>query len=159
MNYLIGNINDYYLNSDIPDSFIKNKYSITEYNLIKEGLVKFFQIHNFKIMYQDNGKPYLDTNINISISTCDDFVVVAFDKNLIGVDMEYLHEINCNQRKLLNISLEKDNLDALKEFCSKEAVIKLEGRTFKDYLLIDINKYKIDYEIFNNYLIAFAVVK
>lgn len=156
MKYIVKNIEEIEVIDDIPESFIKNRYSKYEYSLIKKYLNEFYKIKEFNIKYTTNGKPYLDNNIFISITTSEELVGIAFSNRPIGIDIEHIHEIKSNVRKFLNIPQNISTIEALINFCSKEAIIKLEGLTLKEIKKINVNNYKITKEINNNYIIIIA---
>lgn len=156
MKYLTGNIKQNDDIKDVPSNFIKNKYSSLEYHLISKGLKEFYNINKFKVLYTSNGKPYLDNDIHISITNSNDLVVVAFNEDNFGVDMEYYKNINPHLKKILNIDSNLNDKEYIIEFCKREAIIKLE-----DIKLVNIND--IDTSIYSfkiiereNYVIVFA---
>lgn len=108
----------------------ENKYYNAEYYLIKKGLHKYFNIDKFKIMYTENGKPYLDNNVYLSISHDKDIVVVALSNVRVGIDIQYYRKLDIdtlnNMNKLLNVSS-----NTITNFSIKEAILKLNGDVFK----------------------------
>lgn len=116
----------------------KNKYYDAEYYLIKKGLHEYFNIDKFNIMYSVNGKPYLDSDVYVSISHDKDLVVVALSNVEIGIDIQYYNNID---QKILNEigKLINTNNNIIRTFSIKEAILKLNGDVFKN-----INKYNID---------------
>lgn len=131
----------------------ENKYYNAEYYLIKKGLHKYFNIDKFKIMYTENGKPYLDNNIYLSISHDKDIVVVALSNVRVGIDIQYYRKLDIdmlnNMNKLLNISS-----NTITNFSIKEAILKLNGDVFKN-----INNYNInDYHIISHYTKKYIII-
>lgn len=131
----------------------ENKYYNTEYYLIKKGLHKYFNIDKFKIMYTENGKPYLDNNVYLSISHDKDIVVVALSNVRVGIDIQYYRKLDIdtlnNMNKLLNVSS-----NTITNFSIKEAILKLNGDVFKN-----INNYNInDYYIISHYTKKYIII-
>lgn len=140
MNILKCSINDN-IDFNIDKKLIKNKYTKYEYYLIKKGLKKYYNIDSFNLYYTDNGKPYLDSNVYISIGHDEDVVVVVLDTLPVGVDIQFYKEINPTFKNVLGIhGNDKETTDV---FSKKEAILKLHGDVFKN-----INSYNIDDYIF-----------
>lgn len=131
----------------------ENKYYNAEYYLIKKGLHKYFNIDKFKIMYTENGKPYLDNNIYLSISHDKDIVVVALSNVRVGIDIQYYRKLDIdklnNMNKLLNISS-----NIITNFSIKEAILKLNGDVFKNINKYDVNDYNVISHITKKYIIT-----
>lgn len=129
--------------NDIPPDFIKNKYSVYEYQIIKDSLDNYYNINNFVIRYTENGKPYFE-NIDLffSISHDKDFLAICFDYRPIGIDLQFYNKDSLKIKKLLNIDA-KNSKEVIDIFSKREAVIKLEGKTLKDINNVDIEKYDI----------------
>lgn len=131
----------------------ENKYYNAEYYLIKRGLHKYFNIDKFKIMYTENGKPYLDNNIYLSISHDKDIVVVALSNVRVGIDIQYYRKLDIdklnNMNKLLNISS-----NIITNFSIKEAILKLNGDVFKNINKYDVNDYNVISHITKKYIIT-----
>ena len=157
MKYLIKSINSFDNNITIPKKYIKNKYSKLEYYLIKKGLKEFFDIDKFELDYSRNGKPFLNNNVFISISHSEDLVIVAFSKNPIGVDLEYKKVLPKSLNTFLKLDKNLDNIEVLKEFCKREAIIKLEDKTLKSINDLNVLDYKYEVNEKENYL--FVIVK
>lgn len=154
MKYLIGHLDDQII-FETPNVFLKNKYSKIEYNLVKSGLKKFYNIESFNITY-DEGKPILDVPIFISISNSYNTVIVAFSLKPIGVDIELIRDVDVALVKYLNMSTDSLNVDVLKEYCSREAIIKLDNLKLFDINRINKDDYIITYILHENNVIALA---
>lgn len=130
----------------------ENKYYDAEYYLIKEGLHKYFNIDKFKIMYTENGKPYLDNDVYLSISHDRDIVVVALSSIRVGIDIQYYRKLDnetiSNMNKLLNV---KSN--TITHFSIKEAILKLNGDVFKNINNYDMNDYCVISHYTKKYII------
>ena len=130
----------------------ENKYYDAEYYLIKKGLHKYFNIDKFKIMYTENGKPYLDNDIYVSISHDRDIVVVALSSIRVGIDIQYYRKLDnetiSNMNKLLNISS-----NTITNFSIKEAILKLNGDVFKNINNYDMNDYCVISHYTKKYII------
>lgn len=131
----------------------ENKYYNAEYYLIKRGLHKYFNIDKFKIMYTNNGKPFLDNDVYLSISHDKDIVVVALSNVRVGIDIQYYRKLDIdtlnNMNKLLNVSS-----NTITNFSIKEAILKLNGDVFKN-----INNYNInDYHIISHYTKKYIII-
>ena len=154
---LMCNIN-YVKEVNVPTSFIKNKYSKSEYYLISLGLKKFYNISSFDVIYE-NGKPFIkDKNIYISISHDKDYVICAFSDDLVGCDIQFFNK-KASINKLLNISEDINYIDSTILFSKKEAIVKLHGTSLKN-----INDYNIEDYVFltyktNKYVINMASKK
>jgi len=109
-------------------------------------------VANIEIVCNRNGKPFIkNTNIYFSKSHSNNYVIYAFSKKPIGVDMEYLKDININLPNAFFNEIEKEYIkkDKLKLFeiwTLKEAVLKMNGKALKDINKInnDYKKYIID---------------
>lgn len=154
MKYLIGHLDDQ-ISFETPDVFLKNKYSKVEYNLIKKGLNKFYDIKDFNVSYQI-GKPILDVPVFISISNSYDTTVVAFSSRPIGVDIELMRKVDVSLKKYLNMNEASTDIEVLKEFCSREAIIKLDNLKLYDLKSINKENYVITHIIHENYVVAIA---
>lgn len=130
----------------------ENKYYDAEYYLIKKGLHKYFNIDKFKIMYTENGKPYLDNDVYLSISHDRDIVVVALSSIRVGIDIQYYRKLDnetiSNMNKLLNV---KSN--TITHFSIKEAILKLNGDVFKNINNYDMNDYCVISHYTKKYII------
>ena len=148
MHIVLGsNKND--IDIEVPEYFITSKYSKLEYSLIKDGLKRLYNIDNFKVLYTDNGKPYLeDLDIYISISHSEDYVCVCFSEEKIGIDIQHFKEVKDNLKKYLNIDKSLSNKDTIIEISKREAAIKLEGLRLMNINDINFENYK--YKIYSN---------
>jgi phosphopantetheinyl transferase len=153
MNILKCSINDN-IDFNLDKMLIKNKYTKYEYFLIKKGLKEYYNIDNFNLYYTDNGKPYLDNNICISISHDEDIVVCVFDTVPIGVDIQFYKEINPTFKNVLGIyGNDKETTDL---FSKKEAILKLNGDVFKNINKYNLNDYYFETIYDDSYVINCA---
>lgn len=159
MIYFLINIDDYKITEYVPESFIKNNYSIYEYDLIKKILNSFYNIHNFEIKYTENGKPYLDNNLFLSISHDENYLCVCISKEEVGIDIQFKKEFNNNINSILNVDKKLDNNDVTNIFSKKEAIIKLEGKRLKDINNINIDDYHIKSIEYNDFLLNIATFR
>lgn len=155
------NINSKVLNGyTINNKYYKNKYSYAEHYLIRFGLKKYFNILHYELYYTSNGKPYLDNEINISISHDNDIVIVALSKYKIGVDIQYYRNIDdkyINEFiRLLKIS---NKTKLFVDFSKKEAIIKLEGKKLKDINSLSLNDYNYIIKRTTKYVLVCAYDK
>ena len=156
MHLLLGNINNN-IDTKVPKYFIKSKYSKIEYHLIKTGLKKFYNIDDFKVLYTENGKPYLkDSSVYISISHSENYVCVCFDDVEVGVDIQHFKEIKNNLKKYINIDKSLSSRESIIEISKRESAIKLEGLRLMNINDIDLNNYT--FEIYDNKLYVIVVV-
>ena len=130
------------------------------------------------LKYQKNGVPYCDEFQFISISHSNMVATVIAANNPIGIDIQHINN------KILNISSkfintrdillnnEENNTNLHLAWCSKEAIYKtLNGLkcSIKDDIIIDlerktgaymsndkIQKYTLEYELFQDYFITIA---
>ena len=155
MHIVLGSINND-IDLKVPENFITSKYSKLEYSLIKDGLKRLYNIDEFKVLYTDNGKPYLkDLNIYISISHSQDYVCVCFSKEEIGIDIQHFKEIKDNIKKYINVDKSLSDKDTIIEISKREAAIKLEGLRLMN--INDINLEKYNFKIYSNKLFVIVV--
>jgi phosphopantetheinyl transferase len=158
INYLIGSIKDDYP-KETPPEFIKNKYSNLEYDLIKKGLLKFYNLKEFQVLYTLTGKPYLDNNIFISITNSQDIVAVAFSYQQVGIDIEHYKKVSPSVKQYLNLPANLSSKKAITEFCKREAIIKLEGKTLRSINQINPKNYKFKIKKNKNYSLVICTTK
>jgi phosphopantetheinyl transferase len=182
---MIGELNTKELNSDE-----KNLLKLKKSNILREQFLATRKLlaqenSNYKITYDINGKPLLNSNFNISISHSHEIAAIAISNNSkIGVDVQLKESKILNiQNKFLNKS-EKLNIsddpciDILTMiWTSKESIFKavgLKGISFSNNITIDkviekdrrgigyyingIEKVKFDLNFFyvNEYIICCA---
>jgi len=145
---MIGELNTKELNSDE-----KNLLKLKKSNILREQFLatrKLLALENsdYKITYDINGKPSLNSNYNISISHSHEIAAVAIsDNSNIGIDVQLKENKIFNiQNKFLNKS-EKSNIgddptvDILTMvWTSKESIYKaigLKGISFSENIKID----------------------
>ena len=145
---MMGELNTKELNSDE-----KNLLELKKSNILREQFLatrKLLALENsdYKITYDINGKPSLNSNYNISISHSHEIAAVAIsDNSNIGIDVQLKENKIFNiQNKFLNKS-EKSNIgddptvDILTMvWASKESIYKaigLKGVSFSENIKID----------------------
>ena len=145
---MIGELNTKELNSDE-----KNLFKLKKSNLLREQFLatrKILELENsnYKITYDINGKPSLNSKYNISISHSHEIATVAISNNSkIGLDVQLNENKIFNiQNKFLNKS-EKLNIgddptvDILTMvWASKESIYKaigLKGISFSENIQVD----------------------
>lgn len=113
--------------------FIEKNISSSEF--LKSILNKVYNISNYEIIYNKQGKPYLkDSNLYFNISHDKDITVLAIGNKEIGVDIEYLtykeevikHRFNKKEQLLMEKSLNK-RYDFTRIWVMKEAYLKCIG--------------------------------
>lgn len=100
------------------------------------------------LYYNDYGKPFISTDIDFSISYSSTAAILGFvKKGIIGVDIEQIRPIDCNQFKDYFTRNEWDfltqnrynNVHFFRLWTRKEAVAKAIGKgAFLDFNLIDV---------------------
>ena len=145
---MMGELNTKELNSDE-----KNLLELKKSNILREQFLatrKLLTLENsdYKITYDINGKPSLNSNYNISISHSYEIAAIAISDNFnIGIDVQLREDKIFNiQNKFLNKS-EKSNIgddptvDILTMvWVSKESIYKaigLKGISFSENIKID----------------------
>ena len=145
---MIGELNTNELNSDE-----KNLLKLKKSNILKEQFLatrKLLALENtdYKITYDNNGKPLLNSKYNISISHSHEIAAIAIsDNSKIGLDAQLNENKIINiQDKFLNPS-EKLNIGEIPSlkiltmiWTSKESIYKavgLKGISFSDNIMIE----------------------
>ena len=141
------------------DEYDSNLIKAKKKELVKEQFLavrKTLQLEDpsYKIRYDDSGKPFINSDLNISISHSKFMAAIVFSKNnKAGIDIEHKENKIINiQNKFLNDSekLENEyqsNVDYLTMiWTAKESIYKalgIKGVSFSDNIIIkDINKNK-----------------
>lgn len=131
----------------------KEKYASIKLDMRKrEWLGRMLLFHNLgveKLHYLENGKPVLEDG-HISISHCDDLVVVILSDQPIGIDLQNpnpgimrIRTKFCNKKELDVYEVTENKLDYLcKIWSAKEAVFKIFGENipFAEGMLVRLNK-------------------
>lgn len=116
--------------------------------LLRTAIKENFQIENYEITYNENGKPLLPF-CHFCIAHSDDLVIVAISDNPVGVDVERIREIkkrndyklfSFNEVKYVNSSPVGIALRFFEIWTKKEAYIKLNGLKLSDAAKFDIFK-------------------
>ena len=137
---VIGNISIYYLQ-------VKSILKDTSNLFLKEILNNEFNIYNYEIIKNKNGKPYLkNSNLFFNISHKKDIIVIAFSDNEIGIDMEYIDKDKEIKKALLNSFFSKNEINYIDNniekffevFTKKESYIKMLGKRVAEIKYVDI---------------------
>jgi len=153
---IIGELNTEELNSDEKNLLKLKKNNILREQFLATRKVLALENSDYKITYNNNGKPLLNSKYNISISHSHEIAAVAIsDNSKIGLDVQLKESKIVNiQNKFLN-KYEKSNIgddptvDILTMvWTSKESIYKavgLKGISFSKNIKIDkvIEKDKI----------------
>ena len=182
---IIGELNTKELNSDEKNLLKFKKSNILREQFLATRKLLALENSNYKITYDINGKPLLNSNYNISISHSHEIAAIAISNNSkIGLDVQLkeskilnIQNKFLNKSEKLNISDDScvDNLTMI--WTSKESIYKavgLKGISFLKNIKIDkviekdklgigyfingIEKIKFDLNFFyvNEYIICFA---
>ena len=145
---MIGELNTKELNSDEKNLLKLKKNNILREQFLATRKVLALENTDYKITYNNNGKPSLNSKYNISISHSHEIAAVAIsDNSNIGIDVQLKENKIFNiQNKFLNKS-EKSNIgddptvDILTMvWASKESIYKaigLKGVSFSENIKID----------------------
>lgn len=149
MNIFITNIDICPYNDNLLKSILtvekyqhvkKNKQSACGYMLASYALQFKYGYNNYKIKQKENGKPYIEgfTDIYISISHSDKYIVVALDNKSCSIDIEKIRVVKDMVIKrvlsekeyewLYNFNeKEKKYYNFIRLWTMKEAFIKING--------------------------------
>ena len=145
---MMGELNTKELNSDEKNLLELKKSNILREQFLATRKLLALENSNYKIIYDINGKPSLNSNYNISISHSHEIAAIAISDNFnIGIDVQLRENKIFNiQNKFLNKS-EKSNIgddptvDILTMvWTSKESIYKaigLKGISFSENIKID----------------------
>ena len=145
---MMGELNTKELNSDEKNLLELKKSNILREQFLATRKLLALENSNYKIIYDINGKPSLNSNYNISISHSHEIAAIAISDNFnIGIDVQLRENKIFNiQNKFLNKS-EKSNIgddptvDILTMvWVSKESIYKaigLKGISFSDNIKIE----------------------
>jgi len=145
---MMGELNTKELNSDEKNLLELKKSNILREQFLATRKLLALENSNYKIIYDINGKPSLNSNYNISISHSHEIAAIAISDNFnIGIDVQLREDKIFNiQNKFLNKS-EKSNIgddptvDILTMvWVSKESIYKaigLKGISFSENIKID----------------------
>jgi phosphopantetheinyl transferase len=145
---IIGELNSEELNSDEKNLLKLKKNNILREQFLATRKLLALENSNYKIIYDINGKPSLNSNYNISISHSHEIAAIAISDNFnIGIDVQLRENKIFNiQNKFLNKS-EKSNIgddptvDILTMVLTyKESIYKaidLKGISFSENIKID----------------------
>ncbi|MBQ6324158.1 MAG: 4'-phosphopantetheinyl transferase superfamily protein [Bacilli bacterium] len=122
----------------------------------------FLEEYNLKINNIDysNDYPVLDIPYNISISHCDNWVVLAISRKKIGIDIEKIRPMNFD---IMRYFCSDDDFNYigtdLKKFFEvwtfKEAFFKANKKGIsRESKKINFNDYSKTYDYFNNYIVC-----
>ena len=145
---MIGELNTKELNSDEKKLFKLKKSNLFREQFLATRKVLALENSNYKITYDINGKPLLNSIYNISIShSCDIAAIAISDNSKIGLDVQLRENKIFNiQNKFLNKSEkliigDDPTVDILTMvWASKESIYKaigLKGISFSENIIID----------------------
>ena len=146
---MIGELNTKELNSDEKNLLKLKKNNILREQFLATRKVLALENSDYKITYNNNGKPSLNSKYNISISHSHEIAAIAIsDNSKIGLDVQLNENKIFNiQDKFLNPKSEKLNIGedpSLKIltmiWTSKESIYKavgLKGISFSDNIKIE----------------------
>ncbi len=122
---------------------IKENYEYQKEKIISDTIKKYYNIDQHRILYTQNGKPYIENNkVYFSISNDNNILLIAFDINPIGADIQFYRKIPNYLKKFLLME-DFNDINVINEFSKKEAVIKLIDSKLNCINDIDLTKYKI----------------
>lgn len=133
---------------------IQNYTTNWKNNSSKELLVKLSQKYHLEYpTYLDSGKPIIKHGF-ISISHSNNYLIIAYSENPIGIDCELIRPI---QLSLIN-KLKLDPINPMIDWCKRESVIKLMDD--KSYLLKkELNDFYFESISFNSNLCMIVASK
>lgn len=148
----------------------ESSHRIDSISFLSEILKLEYNIYNYEIIKNNNGKPYLKENtLYYNISHKKNFIVIAISKKEIGIDVEeYISNKNydltilnyyytSSERKII-----KNNAKLMIEYWTKkESYIKLVGGRLSDIKSLDISTKKINQNTIyvDNYIITLSTFK
>lgn len=107
-------------------------------DFIKKSLALFTGERNFFIKRTENGKPYIDGEIEFSLSNTDGLIICAVSDVPVGADCEKVRNINNKERILARFTKNEEKALSDKEFFEKwtafESRVKLFGERIVDCL-------------------------
>jgi phosphopantetheinyl transferase len=141
----------------------RSKKSISQlsYIIAKQYISKYFSESEILIQKSNNGKPFINDSIHLSISHSSNCIAIALSTHNVGVDLEDTSKLrnialvsnnisNAIDKKILPLSSSKQ-LDFYYLWTKKEAVLKYYGLQFTHKILKDLDitntstkLYKID---------------
>lgn len=131
----------------------KKSHILSKY-LFNNILTQKYNLDYNNIYFNDNGKPLIN-GIYFNISHSHEYVVLAFSKNNIGIDIEKIREVDikvidffCTENEKKYILEGKNKYKNLFEiFCLKEAYFKMLGTSI-------LNAKNIEFKITKNKIIC-----
>lgn len=145
------------------------KLSIAAGELVRNAIANEFNMANEDIRFRvgKNGKPYIEgISVHFSISHSKNIAVCAISDRPVGIDIEFIRDVNLNVAKRqfapdeLKYVFEKWDLSKKRFFeiwTRKEAYVKLIGRGisyFPNFSVMGNNK--IETHIRNRYIVSIA---
>ena len=130
------------------------KRSVLAFVLLQQALYEEYNITDVpEFTYNEFGKPVLSgTNINFSLSHCNNSVVCAISNHKIGVDIESVQPYNeklarrfCTEAEFSTLEhSENRDIEYIKLWTAKEAISKYEGVGISlSFSKIDSSKYNL----------------
>ncbi len=129
-------------------SYQKEKQHLLGRYLIAKAGKDFFKIENTELKIINNKPRFKYSNIQFSISHSQNIVLAAFDKNPVGVDIEFMKQRNFYEiLKRYNFKNPNASKEQFYEFWTEyEAGIKLQGTP----------QTKISFTFLNNFMLTVA---
>jgi len=161
----------------------KNESHLKQWLAVR--LLCYAFLDDFEISYNENGKPYLNSGIELSVSHSGNYAAIIINNTKCGIDIEKIspkverikHKfLNESELKLINSS--NNQLETLTIYWSaKEALYKLYGDKeliFKDQLLINstsdknllegiiktesvYQSYNMEVDFFSDYVLVYTI--
>ncbi len=125
-------------------NYIDQLNCLISFLLLKILLKRKYDIIDFTMKYDKNGKPYLKEypDIHISISHCKCACAVVISDSPVGIDVQEIRKYNydiyqrvCSERELQQL-MKSDNKEEFftKIWCVKECMAKVSGMGIENYL-------------------------
>ncbi len=164
------------MSQERKDAILRKKFeshrraSVLGEALARKGISQMTGIAQEEISFgrTENGKPFCENvDIHFSISHSKDMVICAVSNSRIGVDVEFIREIDfritkfaCNERDMLLLDSQKEEKERTELFfkiwTAKEAYIKYHGKILadiRDAVYEEIKK-NCEFSIENGYMIS-----
>ena len=146
--------------------------TVIAHYFLKDSLAKQFNksFDEITIYKNEHGKPYCEYGIFFSISHSDNFIVIAFSNDEIGVDIECKRKINpkllhkCfNECDFEFVDKSKFDSSFLRLWTTKEAYFKLIGTGITNLKSINISEIHSNYTVetieTDNYILSIVTHK
>ena len=153
------NINEYPLEEDILMQYAEqNKKPQHCYGrfLVHNIANKIYGVKNTEIEITNKKPKFKYDNLQFSISHSENYIIVAFDKNPIGIDIEIMKERNFKDL-FARYNIQSNSKELFYKFWTEyEATIKLQGNAntkintkLDNFMISIVGDFDEDYEIIN----------